>query len=181
MRFGTIAARLTATIGISLAALAGLASNAQAQNKNCVDTLMGLDGGSRFAGVLALTHVAEDIKGAGYFTIFAPTDAAIGAASFLADRIFPMQSGSQRQPDPVLGPAAVNAHILDGRYTSASLKPGETVTTRTRAGNQITVTNQEGKVTITGYGGATATVVRADIPCANGVIHVIDHVLIRDR
>jgi uncharacterized surface protein with fasciclin (FAS1) repeats len=179
MRFGSIAARLTAAVGISLAALGGLAGAAQAQNRNCVDTLMGLADGSRFAGVLSFSHMAEDIKGAGYFTVFAPTDSALEAASFVADRVFPRGSGSMRELDPVLGPASVNARILDGRYTSASLPAGETITTRTRAGNTITVSSHGGKVTITGHGGSTALVIRADIPCSNGVIHVIDHVLLK--
>jgi uncharacterized surface protein with fasciclin (FAS1) repeats len=66
-----------------------------------------------------------------------------------------------------------------GRCTSAAQEPGATVTTRSRAGNTITISNVGGKVTLTMAGGITAKVVRSDILCSNGVIHIIDHSLVR--
>lgn len=92
---------------------------------------------------------------------------------------FPTTSSGDSSADPVLAPAAVNAHILEGRYTSAALEPGLSMAARTRAGNTIQVTNVDGKVTLRAGNGAVATVLRVDVPCSNGVIHIIDQSLVR--
>ncbi|MBE9604705.1 fasciclin domain-containing protein [Acetobacteraceae bacterium H6797] len=156
-----------------------VASSAMAQSKNCLDTLAGMPEMSRFVGVIAASHVGADLREVGPFTILAPTNAAIEAAPpFLVDRLFPKESDG-RTADPVLAPAAVNAHILAGRYTSTAVSVGQSVQTRTRAGNLIEVSNQNGAVTIAAAGAGEAKVVKSDIACSNGVIHVIDHVLVR--
>jgi uncharacterized surface protein with fasciclin (FAS1) repeats len=151
-----------------------------AQNRNCIDTIAGLQGTTRFVGVASRTHVAEDLRQVGPFTVFVPTDAAIArVAPGLVNVIFPDDRGGSGAADPVLGPAVVNMHILEGRYTSSALKPGETVTTRTRAGTQVTVSNTNGTFTLTAPGGVTATVVDGDKLCSNGVVHIIDQALVR--
>ncbi|WP_439598330.1 fasciclin domain-containing protein [Falsiroseomonas sp.] len=155
------------------------AQGAMAQNANCIDTIAGLPEASRFVGVASRVHVAQDLREASLFTVFVPTNAAIDAVRpALVPILFPVSGEGGAAVDPVLGPAAVNAHILQGRFTSAALAPGATVTVPSRAGTPITLSNNGGKVTLTANG-VTATVVRADIPCANGVIHVIDHSLVR--
>lgn len=156
------------------------AQNANAQTQNCFDTLAGMPDMTRMVGVLSLSHVGEDLREVGPFTIFAPTDKAIESASpLLRDRVFPREAGGNGAADPVIAPAVVNAHILIGRYTSAALPDGQSVKTKTRAGNVLEVSNKGGKVTLTTAEGISATVVKADVACSNGVIHVIDQVLVR--
>lgn len=160
------------------ASLAG--TPAQAQNRSCIDTLAGMADTSRFVGVVNRSHLVEDFRQVGPFTFFVPTNAAVGAvAPGLVNVLFPTGTGGESGVDPILAPAAVNAHILEGRYTSAALEPGLTMPARTRAGNTIQVSNVGGKVTLRAGNGAVATVLRGDIPCSNGVIHVIDQSLVR--
>ncbi len=155
------------------------AQGAMAQSANCIDTMARLQEASRFVGVASRVHVAQDLREAGPFTVFVPTNAAVDAVRpALQPILFPGSGDGGASADPVLGPAAVNAHILEGRYTSAALEPGATVTARSRAGTPITLSNVGGKVTLTAHG-VTATVLRSDILCSNGVIHVIDHSLVR--
>lgn len=178
MTISRFARRTALGAAVILAGALG-AQGAMAQNANCIDTLAGLQDASRFVGVASRVHVAQDLREAGPFTIFVPTNAAIDAVRpALLPILFPGTGEGGVSADPVLAPAAVNAHILPGRYTSAALEPGATVTARSRAGTPITLSNAGGKVTLTAHG-VTATVVRSDILCSNGVIHMIDRSLVR--
>jgi uncharacterized surface protein with fasciclin (FAS1) repeats len=179
MNVRTIVHRATILAGVAVVATIG-ATSVQAQNRNCIDTLAGMNDASRFVGVAARSHVVEDLRQVGPFTIFVPTNAAIAAvAPGLVNILFPTGENSGASADPILAPAAVNAHILEGRYTSAALEPGLTMPARTRAGNTIQVSNVDGKVTLRAANGAVANVLRGDIPCSNGVIHIIDQSLVR--
>ncbi|MBU8537322.1 fasciclin domain-containing protein [Falsiroseomonas tokyonensis] len=171
--------RAALLMGFAISAtLAGTA--AHAQHRNCIDTLAGLGDASRFVGVVNRSHLVADFREVGPFTFFVPTNAAVAAVTpGLVNILFPAGAGGESSADPVLAPAAVNAHILDGRYTSAALEPGMTMPARTRAGNTIQVSNVDGKVTLRTGNGVVATVLRGDIPCSNGVIHIIDQSLVR--
>lgn len=166
-----------ATLGLGIALAAGTAA---AQNANCIDTLAGMSGAARFVDVAVRTHVAQDLREVGPFTIFVPTDEAVArVAPGLANIVFPGRSSGEPSVDPVVGPAVVNAHILAGRYTSGALKPGETVTTRTRAGTSLTISNEGGTYVLTAPNGQRAVVTASDRMCSNGVVHVIDQALVR--
>ncbi|NGM24179.1 fasciclin domain-containing protein [Roseomonas stagni] len=167
-----------ATLG--LAGLVLTAGGAAAQNTNCIDTLAAMPGASRFVDVAVRTHVAQDLREVGPFTIFVPTDDAVAkVAPGLANVVFPGQTSGERTADPVVGPAVINAHILPGRYTSSSLRPGESVTMRTRAGTQLTIANEGGAYVLTAPNGQRAVVTLGDRLCSNGVVHVIDTALVR--
>jgi uncharacterized surface protein with fasciclin (FAS1) repeats len=89
--------------------------------------------------------------------------------------------------DPVLAPAVVNAHIVDGKHTAAEVQAGaSTQSVTTRNGNELKlVRGADGRFSLQPQGrGRRAVeghVVRADIPCSNGVIHLVDTVLIRPQ
>ena len=83
-----------------------------------------------------------------------------------------------------LAPAVVNAHIVDGKITSAGLQGQSSASFHTRNGNELKlVRGQDGRFALMPQGrGRRAVeghVVRADIPCSNGVIHLVDTVLIK--
>jgi uncharacterized surface protein with fasciclin (FAS1) repeats len=169
-----------AAAALTLAGLALGAGSAAAENANCIDTLAGMRGAQRFIDVAVRTHVAQDLREAGPFTIFVPSDTAVARATpGLINVIFPDRASGSNSMDPVLGPAVVNAHILPGRYTSSSLQPGETVTMRTRAGTQLTIANEGGTYTLMAPNGQRAVVTSGDALCSNGVIHMIDTALVR--
>jgi transforming growth factor-beta-induced protein len=108
--------------------------------------------------------LADDLSGAGPFTVFAPTDAAFAAlpagtlASLLAD------------PTGALTDILLY-HVLSGKVKSTSLRNGMTATTL--LGKDITVTINANGVFIN-----NAKVTVADIMADNGVVHVIDAVLL---
>ena len=115
------------------------------------------------AAVIA-AELADDLSGPGPFTVFAPTDAAFA--------VLPAGTIETLLVDPTGTLAQILLyHVVAGQALSASLSDGQTITTL--QGEDITVTIGMNGVMING-----ATVVVADILADNGVVHVIDAVLL---
>jgi uncharacterized surface protein with fasciclin (FAS1) repeats len=172
----------TVTLGVGLAVgLAITPTPASAQLRNCIDTLAGMPDYSRFVNAVTRGAMVDSVRGMQNITIFAPTNAAIDKVPpALVDRIFPRDpSENQREPDPVLAPAAMGAHIIQGRFPAAALAPGVNLTTQ--AGNSLSFSRPQGGqgVQVSAGQNVTANVVQPNVECANGVIHGIDSVLIR--
>ena len=114
---------------------------------------------------LTAAGLVPTLQGKGPFTVFAPTDAAFAALS------------TPTSADDLLKPAnkaklikILTYHVVPGSVLSSSLKSGN-VTTVEKSPLKVVVSG--GKVTV-----GDANVVKADIKASNGVIHVIDKVLI---
>jgi len=111
--------------------------------------------------------LVDALKGPGPFTVFAPTDAAFTAAltklGITKDQL--LNSG------PILA-AILKYHVLSGAVPSSAITGPLGPTTL--EGRQILVVPKDGKVTLN----LSATVVTADVQATNGVIHVIDQVLL---
>jgi uncharacterized surface protein with fasciclin (FAS1) repeats len=170
------------TLGLGLAVgLTAAPSPASAQLRNCVDTLAGMPEYARFVNAITSSHMVNTVRGMQNITIFAPNNAAIDKVPpTLVDRIFPRDpGGSGREPDPVLAPAALGAHIIQGRFPAAALAQGPQLTTQ--AGSTLSFSRPQGSQSLQVSAGqnVTASVVQGDVACANGVIHGIDSVLIR--
>ena len=103
------------------------------------------------------------LQGKGPFTVFAPTDAAFAA----------LPKGTVEkllQPEnKALLTQILTYHVVPGSVVSTSLKSGDV---KSVEGSSLKVAVNPGKVTVGG-----ANVVKADIKASNGVIHVIDKVL----
>ena len=69
--------------------------------------------------------------------------------------------------------AVLTYHVVAGKVMSADVKPGKVKTVQ---GSQATIRTSGGNVMIDG-----AKVVKADIECSNGVIHVIDSVILPEK
>lgn len=167
------------TLGLGVVAGSGLAAtDAMAQQRNCIDTLAGMPEYSRMITAVTMAHMVTDLRLTQNITIFAPSNAAIEAVNLvLRDRIFPRDESGAREADPVLAAAAINAHVVQGRLPAAALAPNMRVTSA--AGTPLTF-NRDGNVTtVTAAEGVSARVVQGDIACSNGVIHGIDRVLLR--
>lgn len=168
------------TLGLGLA-LALPTRDANAQSRNCIDTLAGMPEYSRFVGAVARASLINDVHNMQNITLFVPTNTAIEQAPpGLVDRLFPRGNEGAREADPVLAGAALSAHIVEGRLPAAALATG--VRVRTMAGTTISTTvppGTERAVVITAGEGVSAKITQADVPCNNGVIHGIDRVLIR--
>ena len=114
------------------------------------------------AAVQAAGH-AETLSGTGPFTVFAPTNAAFAAlpAGLLDKLLLPANKET-------LG-KILTYHVLAAKVPASDVKAGDVATVE---GSSITITT-EGGVKVN-----DATVVATDVAASNGVIHVIDKVLV---
>ena len=130
--------------------------------------------------VAALTAADGDLvdvlQGDGPFTVFAPTDEAF--AAFLTSSGY---ENLENVPTDVLSQVLLY-HVVGGNVTSSDLtNPGET-TAETLQGDSITITlpgTEENIANITdGSGASDIGIVAVDIEASNGVIHVLNKVMI---
>ncbi|MBX6375005.1 MAG: fasciclin domain-containing protein [Acetobacteraceae bacterium] len=174
---------------LAAAAMFCLAGGTAARAQDCLTVMSQIPDLSTFVGGLNRTGQSDLLRGPGPFTILAPTNEAIARVPI---NIRNDLTGSQptQDFDPVRGPAVINAHIIDGKHMASEVRGQDRVEVRTRNGNVLIIQRgSDGRYTLTpgpggfGAGGISriepARVVRADIPCSNGVIHMVDHVLVR--
>lgn len=176
---------LAGAAAAALFCLAGTAAEAQ----DCMAVMAQNPQLSTFVSALNRTGQSSLLRSPGPFTILAPTNEAINRVP-INIRNDLTGSGATESIDPVRAPAVVNAHIVDGKHMASEVRGQERVTTRTRNGNELIIQRgDDGRYTLApgrggfGAGGANvgqpAHVVQADIPCSNGVVHVVDRVLVR--
>ncbi len=115
------------------------------------------------AKALEAAGLVETLKGEGPFTVFAPTDEAFAK--------LPEGALDALLKDKEKLAAVLTYHVVPGNVTA------EQVATMTSAktvnGKELSIAASGGKVTV-----GKATVTQADVPATNGVIHVIDTVLL---
>ena len=114
--------------------------------------------------------LVSTLEGTGPYTVFAPTNAAFAKlpASTLSSLLDP---ANKSQLDSIL-----TYHVVPGAVTAADITPGQPI--KTVNGATFTVNSTNGKLTITDAAGNTCNIVKTDITASNGVIHVIDCVLL---
>jgi len=136
----------------------------QMKAQTVVDIVVGSPDHNTLETAVIAAELADDLSGPGPFTVFAPTDAAFAA--------LPMGTIDALLLDPT-GPLAsiLLYHVLGLQALSTDLSDGMMVTTL--QGEEITVTINGGGVFIN-----DAQVTVADIAATNGVVHVIDAVLL---
>ena len=116
---------------------------------------------------LGVAGLVDTLSGNDNYTVFAPTDDAFAAAGInLAD--YDTEEEITALADILL------YHVVAGEIASTDLADGANTVTAAN-GDELTVTVAEGVVTV---GAEGATVVLADVPASNGVIHVIDKVIL---
>jgi uncharacterized surface protein with fasciclin (FAS1) repeats len=141
-----------------------------------------------FVSALNRTGVSNLLRSPGPFTILAPTNEAIDRVP-VNIRNDLMGSQPTQDIDPIRAPAVLNAQIIDGKHVASDVRGQDHVSVRTRNGNELIIQREsDGRYGITpgaggfGAGGThriqTAHVLQADVPCSNGVIHIVDRVLV---
>jgi uncharacterized surface protein with fasciclin (FAS1) repeats len=105
------------------------------------------------------------LEGEGPFTVFAPTDAAFGK--------LPPGTIESLLADPAALTSVLTYHVVPGRITAAEIVSAGGAQPMTVQGQRLTVQVVNGVVFVDG-----ARVVTADVAASNGVIHVIDTVVI---
>ena len=116
------------------------------------------------AAAVKAASLVETLQGAGPFTVFAPADAAFAAIQPEVDKLLKPESKAKLAK-------ILTYHVVSGKLKAEDLKDGKELTTV--EGGKLKVVVKDGKVTV---GGAKVT--SADIIASNGVIHVIDKVLL---
>jgi uncharacterized surface protein with fasciclin (FAS1) repeats len=111
---------------------------------------------------LEQADLVDTLKGAGPYTVFAPTDAAFAK--------LPKGALDDLLQDQKKLAAVLTYHVVPGKVMSADVKPGKV---RTVQGQSLTVATKDGAVMVN-----DARVVKTDISASNGVIHVIDSVVL---
>ena len=106
--------------------------------------------------------LVDTLKGDGPFTVFAPTDAAF--AKLPAGTIESLLKDKQKLAQ------ILTYHVVPGKVTAAQVKPGDVKTVQ---GQSLRVRADDGTVMVN-----NARVTKADIMASNGVIHVIDTVVL---
>lgn len=115
---------------------------------------------------LGVAGLVDTLTGDDAYTVFAPTDEAFAAAGINLDD-FTTEEEIEALANILL------YHVVAGEIASTDLVDGANTVTAAN-GDELTVTVSEGAVTV---GAEGATVVLADVPASNGVIHVIDKVI----
>jgi uncharacterized surface protein with fasciclin (FAS1) repeats len=144
--------------------------------KNIVENAVNSKDHTTLVAAVKAAGLVDTLQGPGPFTVFAPTNEAFDK----------LPSGTV---DTLLKPENKDAltkvltyHVVPGRLTTKDLKKqikmgGGKATLKTVQGDPLTATWKDGKIVLTDEKGGTATVTIADVIQSNGVIQVIDTVL----
>ena len=116
------------------------------------------------AAAVQAAGLVETLQGKGPFTVFAPTDEAFAEIQSEVDKLLKPESKAKLSK-------ILTYHVVSGKTMAADLKDGQELTTV--EGGKLKVVLKDGKVTI-----GDAKVTSADISASNGVIHVVDKVLL---
>ena len=129
-----------------------------------VDTAVAAGSFETLVAAVTAAGLVDTLKGAGPFTVFAPSDAAFAKlpAGTVDDLVKPANKDKLT--------AILMLHVLPGKVMAADVT-GKVMDPKTAGGSTVRVDGTDG-VTVN-----DAKVVTADIACSNGVIHVIDRVL----
>jgi uncharacterized surface protein with fasciclin (FAS1) repeats len=149
--------------GADKSASATLMAKSKKAQGTIVDVASGQSSFKTLTSLLKTAGLVETLQGTGPFTVFAPTDEAFAALpqATLADLQKPENRDKLRQ--------ILTYHVVPGKVTANQIKPGPVNTVEGQA------------VTLSTAGGVkvnNAKVVKADVMTSNGVIHVIDQVLL---
>jgi len=137
----------------------GVAFSAQA--KDIVNTALGAGSFKTLAVALGAAGLVDTLKGKGPFTVFAPTDEAFAK--------IPKADLDALLKDKAKLTAVLTYHVVSGKVMAADVKAGKVKTVQ---GSELTVSTMGGVMV------DNAKVTATDIVADNGVIHVIDTVII---
>lgn len=148
----------------SLTAVQRVADSLAALPKTIAETAINTPGLSTLVAALSAGELVEVFKGTDAFTVFAPTNEAFAAVQSTVDMLLKTENKSKLQN-------VLKYHVVAGTFKSTDLTDGQELTTL--QGEKLKVAIKDGKVTVGG-----AEVVAADVAVSNGVVHVINKVVV---
>lgn len=162
--------RITLIVVASLTLMAGTAFGQQddtSESPDIVDTAVQADGFDTLVKALKAADLAGALKGDGPFTVLAPTDEAFAALGSTLDVL--LEEGNKERLQAIL-----KYHVISGKAMASDVTGIDAA--ETLEGRSVQFQVNDG--TVMAMGKNTATVVKTDIEASNGVIHVIDSVLL---
>lgn len=149
-------------LALTAASVMGTSALAGGHGSDIVDTAISAGNFTTLVAAVQAAGLVDTLKGEGPFTVFAPTDDAFAA--------LPEGTVEALLADPAALAAILTYHVVPGAVMSTDLSDGMMATTVN--GADVTITTMDGvKVN-------DANVTTADIAASNGVIHVIDAVIL---
>ena len=155
----------------AMAAVITLPAIASAQNKdkkpmkNIVEVAVEAGSFKTLVAAVKAAGLAETLSGPGPFTVFAPTDAAF--AKLPAGTVEALLADKEKLA------SILTFHVVSGKVMAADIVKSNGATPKTVNGLPLDVVVRGGKVYVNGV-----NVVTADVQASNGVIHIIDAVLL---
>ena len=143
--------------------VAAVAAPVKTHDKDIVDTAVAAGSFTTLAKALEVAGLIDTLKSAGPFTVFAPTDAAFAK--------LPAGTVEALLKDPAKLKSILLYHVVSGKVSAAEVV--HLTSAKTVQGSSAKITVRKGKVMID-----KANVVKTDIMASNGVIHVIDTVIL---
>jgi uncharacterized surface protein with fasciclin (FAS1) repeats len=184
IRKSRIALAVFAAVTLSLAASSVLAQKdpmvggaAMYPTKNIVENAVNSQDHTTLVAAVKAAGLVDTLSGAGPFTVFAPTNEAFAKLpAGTVDTLLKPENKDQLVK-------VLTYHVVAGRVTSKDLirmikKGGGKAELKTVSGGTLTASLNMGKVVLTDEKGGTATVTITDVYQSNGVIHVVDAVLL---
>jgi uncharacterized surface protein with fasciclin (FAS1) repeats len=142
----------------------GLSFSVKAQDKNIVELAAGTESLSTLVTAVKAAGLVETLSGNGPFTVFAPTNEAFEA---LPEGTLESLLKPENKDQLV---AVLTYHVISAKVMSTDLKEGQKA--KTVQGEEVTISLKNG-ASVNG-----AKVATADIEASNGVVHVIDKVIL---
>lgn len=165
---------LMATTSVALLAACGGSDDdppPTAAPKNIVQTAQGDARFSLLVEAVVAADLAATLSQPGPFTVFAPTNdaftALLGELGVTKEALF---------ADKALLTAVLTYHVLDGRVAKAQVPAGKAITTK--QGGIFKIDAEGGALVVTDGRNRRATITATDLAASNGVIHVVDRVLL---
>lgn len=153
-----------ALIALSLVTIPAFAGTHAAQ-KDIVDVAVSAGSFNTLATALKAAGLVETLKGSGPFTVFAPTDEAFASLpKGTLEKLLLPENKAKLQ-------AVLTYHVVSGRVSAAQVV--KLTGAKTVNGATLPISTDGTSVRV-----GTASVVKADVAASNGVIHVIDRVLL---
>ena len=156
------AAAVAAVVALSACSTAKMAQQEPAPSKNIVEVAVANGSFNTLVTAVKAAGLAETLQGPGPFTVFAPTDAAFA--------LLPAGTIDMLLADKAKLSSILTYHVLSGKVGASDVTNGAKPATVN--GQMLDITTRGGNVYVNG-----AQVIMADVQASNGVIHVIDAVL----
>lgn len=176
--------KLNLLLGVLCLVVSVSITNAQygskANKKDVVDIAVSSSDHTTLVEAVKAAGLVDTLKGKGPFTVFAPVNSAFEQLpAGTVESLLKPENKDKLQ-------AVLTYHVVQGKFRSKDVlrlikRGGGKATVKTLQGGTLTLTTEGGNVKVTDENGNTATVTKVDLIGSNGIIHVIDKVVLPKR